>query len=829
MIAPFRLTVAALTAFSLTSLFGQTFEIETVAGQDFYNEGGDPRQARLNGPWGVALRPNGDLCFSDGNHFRIRCIENGAIHTIAGRGGLGVSGDGGPALEAELIEPRGIAIGPDGSIYVADQIDLVVRRIAPNGTISVFAGTGESGTAGENGPATAAELSNPNDVAVDSAGNVYIADPFADRVLVVGADGVLRRFAGSGRTGFSGEGGPAGSAHMSDPSDVAVGPAGVVYIADGSNHRVRRVGADGVIRTVVGTGQSGFFGDGGSPLQARLNRPAALAVGPDGTLYVADAGHRVRAVNFTADVITTVAGNGESAFAGEGPATERAVPQPAGLAVGTGGALFIASESGNRVLRVMGGQLTVVAGRDHFSGDGGQARQASLGRVDGISSGSILIADAGNRRVRRINDAGVIQTIAGNGSSASSGDGGPATAAGMSPVDVLREPDGNILALDANGFIRRIRADGTIQRIAGTGELELGPPREGVPALQASLGLPFRIGRDGQGNIYVLQAIFVGEITTIVRRITPAGTIQTVFGGGNNVREGALGLQVALPFSTELAVGADGRICVTDDLLFRVRCLETNGAVRTVAGLRDTESLTPEGLLQIIPYLTSGVELGPDNEVYFSEIMTHQIYRVRPGELPEAIAGAGEYGFSGDGGPALSARLNTPDGLALDDQGRLLVWDRQNWRLRRLTPVEPTVQAAAIANAASFVGGPTAAGAIVSLFGVERREHGGRHRTAAAHDARRGQRPGDRQRRRGARGEAVLRLAGADQSGDPDRYGGGRGDAARDDAGRNRGSRHRRRAFRAGPVRHQRQRQGAGGGGRHPRGDGRRTDGGPGL
>lgn len=718
--------VLLLTALSLSlaPAYGQQqYAIETIAGLDFYNEGGSPLDSRLYDVAGVTVRPDGAVCVSDASHYRIRCFLNDIFTTVAGSGVSGSSGDGGPALEARFISPVGIAAGPDGSLYIADEAAAVVRRVAPDGTIAIFAGTGEEGTEGEDGPAAEAQLVDPTDVAVDAAGNVYITDSFADRVVVVGADGMLRRFAGTGRFGYSGDGGQAALARLFDPSALAIGPNGAVYIADSTNEVIRRVDADGIIRTVVGTGQAGFFGDGGAPLQARLDNPSALAVDENGVLYIGDDNNRVRSVNFTTGIITTIAGTGDPNFDGEGPSTERSL-EPVGLAAAPGGGVYVAAGLDNHLLLVRDGETTIVAGRSHFSGDGGLATEASLGLVAGIESGSLLLADSGNNRVRLINDSGFIDTVAGDGSGDSIGDGGPALEAGVPPADMLREPDGSLLILDANGFLRRVRPDGTIQRVAGDGQLRLGNPAEGVPASQSSLGIPHDLDRDSEGNIYILQTIFndtfFGPLPeSIVRRINPAGRIQTVLGGGDSANENVLALQAAIPISFSFAVGPNGRICYADSLRFRLRCLDPDGIVRTVSGPAGASPLTPEGMQQIVPVIAAGIDIDSEGTIFFSDTATDRIRLIGADGASVSIAGTGDAGFSGDGGPALAAKLHNPDQLLVDSEGRISFFDSQNWRIRRLTPSAPAVLVSAVANAASFTSGPTAAEAIVSLFGAQ--------------------------------------------------------------------------------------------------------------
>ena len=327
----------------------------------------------------------------------------GTITTVAGTGDREFSGDGGPATEAEL-RPLAVAVDGAGNLYIADYGNSRVRRVDAEGTITTVAGTGDSRFSGDGGPATEAGL-DPRAVAVDGAGNLYIADYDNHRVRRVDAEGTITTVAGSGDEGFSGDGGPATEAGL-DPRAVAVDGAGNLYIADHRNRRVRRVDAEGTITTVAGSGDEGFSGDGGPATEAGLD-PRAVAVDGAGNLYIADQfNRRVRRVD-AEGTITTVAGSGSTEFSGDwGPATEAGFYTPNGLAVDGAGNLYIA-DGRLRVRRVDAeGTITTVAGTGDwiFSGNGGPATEAGLSpralAVDG--AGNLYIADYRNSRVRRV-------------------------------------------------------------------------------------------------------------------------------------------------------------------------------------------------------------------------------------------------------------------------------------------------------------------------------------------------------------------------------------------------------------------------------------------
>jgi sugar lactone lactonase YvrE len=264
----------------------------TVAGGDGGDRDGIPAPvATLAAPHGIAIL-DGRLYIADRDHARVRSVSaDGTIGTVAGTGRVGPLGDLGPAIGARLWQPTGVAVGPDGSLFIADVAGHRVRRVDPGGTISTVAGSGAPGFGGDGGPAIEAGLSGPSGVAVGADGSLYIADRDNDRVRRVDPGGMISTVAGSGTPGFGGDGGPAVAAALASPAAVAVGPDGSLYVADTGNHRIRRVGADGVIGTVAGDGRARSGGDGLPAVQASLNAPAGLCVAAGGELYVADTGN----------------------------------------------------------------------------------------------------------------------------------------------------------------------------------------------------------------------------------------------------------------------------------------------------------------------------------------------------------------------------------------------------------------------------------------------------------------------------------------------------------------------------------------------------------
>jgi sugar lactone lactonase YvrE len=330
------------------------------------------------------------------------------ISTIAGNGSYGYSGDGGQATAAKLSAPDAVAVGDSGAVYIVQSIDNVVRKIKPSGIIVTIAGNGTSGYSGDGAAATMARLTSPADVAVDTAGNVYIADLGNNVVRRVSKTGIITTVAGSNMVGFSGDNGPATAAKLSSPAAIAVDTFGNLYIADLSNNRVRKVNAAGIITTFAGTGTSGFSGDGLAATSAAISSISGIAADRLGNVFITDqVNNRIRKINATG-IISTVAGMGTAGYSGDGgPATAAQFQYPNKIAVDTKGNLYV-GDGNNNVVRKIGVNDTIYtfAGKDSagYSGDGGIATNAKLSNPRGVAvdtSGKVYIADAGNDRIRR--------------------------------------------------------------------------------------------------------------------------------------------------------------------------------------------------------------------------------------------------------------------------------------------------------------------------------------------------------------------------------------------------------------------------------------------
>lgn len=568
---------------------------------------------------------------------RLSDLPMGSITTVAGAGTF--YGSGRPATQA-MVEAIDIALGARGEVFLAEPGLALVRRIRADGVIENFAGTGIEGRGEDGVPALRSQLWQGRGIALDAAGNLYVAEAFAHRVRRVdAASGVITTIAGTGEAGFSGDGGPARSARLNYPVQLAFDTAGNLFILECGNSRVRRIAPSGTISTFAGNGIAGFSGDGGPATAASINigngvfiDAGGIAVDPSGNVYVADTdNNRVRRIDSANGTINTVA----EASQVRAVSTDR-----------QGNLYYAVNDLGDsqapRIVK-LDLQFRVAAsfGRGHgASADGVPASQASFGFIDRVrldEQGNILFTDLTMLRVRRINAAtGALETVAGIGPR-SIGDAGPGTRAvlGTFNSDISFQSGGALLISDwALYRIRRLAPDGTISVFAGNGLFGLREV-DGIPATDALIFGAFGLEVKPDGGVLVVDA-------HSVRTIGSDGIIRLT--AGNEFRDrgysGDGGPAVGARFLQPLDATSDsqGNLYIADTNNNRVRRVDAaTGIVTTVAGQ------------------------GPAN-------------------------GFENYGAGttcGDGGPALSACINTPYGVAVDPQGNLLI--SENWqRIRKV-------------------------------------------------------------------------------------------------------------------------------------------------
>lgn len=336
---------------------GQAQTISTIAGTGvagFSGDGGSATAADIKYPWGIALDKAQNLYFTDNGNNRVRMINTttGVITSIAGTGSSGSSGDGGPATAATFQGVSGIAIDKFGNIFLSENKGHRIRKIDPAGIISTYAGS-IAGFGGDGGPATAAKITSPNEVAVDTFGNVYIPDQSNNRVRMVNTSGIISTIAGIGVGGYSGDGGPATSAKISIPNDIFVAQNGSVFIAENTNAVVRMINTSGIISTFAGTGIVGFSGDGSPATSAKMNGLAGIYLNKFVEMLVCDQdNNRIRKVD-ASGIINTIAGTGTPGYSGDGGmATATNLYRPNKVIQDIYGNIYIADLENNRIRKI---------------------------------------------------------------------------------------------------------------------------------------------------------------------------------------------------------------------------------------------------------------------------------------------------------------------------------------------------------------------------------------------------------------------------------------------------------------------------------------------
>lgn len=389
--------------------------IELTLWQELQAELGvwEPEAAGL-GSWTLSIHhgydPVGKTVYhGTGERRRAEDLNAKTITTVAGNRSLGLGGDGGPATQSPMDPPFGLAFSPEGSLYIADVNYSRIRRVNRQGIISTSAGIASSGFSGDGGPANLARLNSPRDVAVGADGSLYIADTNNHRIRRVTPDGIISTFAGTGVAGFSGDGGLATLAQLNFPHGLAMGPDGSLYVADKQNHRIRRIEPGGTITTVAGNGVAGYDGHGVPATQTRLKGPEAIAVRPDGALYIADTeNHFVRLVT-SSGIIWPVAGTGPGGPLSDGegvPASATAVSYPNALAVDATGGYFVTSVHRVRYIDPIGRIYTAAGKTDGGnSSDGNPANETLLNGPSGLAvgpDGNLYISDTYSYRVCKV-------------------------------------------------------------------------------------------------------------------------------------------------------------------------------------------------------------------------------------------------------------------------------------------------------------------------------------------------------------------------------------------------------------------------------------------
>jgi len=595
------------------ALVAQNYTITTLAG------GGLPvnipgTSANLAALSGVSMAADkaGNLYFPYQNTILRMDAKSGMLTLVAGTGTAGFTGDSVPATSAQLNLPNSVAIDSHGNIYIADTGNNRVREIS-DGTITTVAGDGTSNV----GVFPPNKLGLVIAVAVDPTDNLYICDR-ANNVVweMVGSN--LMVVAGNGHNGYGGDNNSAPTAQLNQPNGIAFDPSGNLYIADSNNERVRMV-SGGVITTVAGTGKSGYNGDNQAATAAMLNEPIAVATDPNGNLYIADESNgRVRVV--ANGIIQTFAGIGSAQFGGDnGPATKAGM-LPGTVTADALGNVYIGDSNVNRIRKVNNGTITTVVGGAPASGGPASGMQfGKTGPVAVSSNGDVYVADSGSYYIWKVS-GGIVSMAAGNGTAGKAGNGGPATSAQVDSLAALAlDSHGNLYIGDAGDVSVREVSNGVIS-------LLVGPP---------ALSSPSGIAADSQGKIYVadVRANRIFQLNGGV--LTPVAGSGTFGYNGDNIS--ALSANLNVP--NGIAVDASGNLFIADTQNCRIREV-SNATITTVAGkatcgYSGDDALATDAEL----YVPKGVAVDAAGNIYIADTGNNVVRKVSNGVIT-TIAGA---------------------------------------------------------------------------------------------------------------------------------------------------------------------------------------------
>ena len=593
---------------------------------------------------GIAVAPNGDIYIARHGHNLIsRIDQKGMLADVVGTGASGHSGDGGPAAKAQLRVPAGLTFDADGNLYIADRDNHRVRKVDKKGIITTVAGNGTAGFSGDGGPATQASLNLPSGVVVDKKGNLYIADRSNDRVRMVNTKGIIQTIAGNGNEGYHGDNMPALKATLDKPFGLALDKDNNLYIADRGNNRIRKVDRSGMISTVAGDGGFYFIGDNGPAYRASIAGPTDVAVDGKGNIYIADRNNnRIRVVN-KLGMIRTLMGTGQQDYNGDSElARETNLHLPFGVALDKNGDLLVIDRSHYRIrkLTLKGNRVTTVAGNGVklFGGDGGPAQGANIEFPHGIdvdSKDNVIFADKAHYRIRKITPQGIISTIVGNGIRGNIGDGGPALKASVFPTRMRLNHKDEIFFISPSGFISLVRKVNT-------------------------------------------QGIIHEYITTSDADYQEA--VLTSGSGASSKSE----ITVISQFS-DLALDKKGNLYLADRINHQIRKFSPQGKITTIAGTGEFNYFGDGGPATQAAFRDpAAITLDEAGNLYVADAANNMIRKIDTQGIISTIAGTGKHQDSGDGGPALKASLRSIASLVFSPAGELHIVETNTHHIRKI-------------------------------------------------------------------------------------------------------------------------------------------------
>ncbi len=604
-----------------------------------------------------------------------------AFTTLAGNAGYGAA-DGPPSV-ARFNGPSSVAVDGAGNIYVADRNNHTIRKITTGGLVTTLAGT--AGSAGStDGTGGGARFNSPSGVAVDGAGNVFVADTGNSTVRKITSDGSVTTVAGkAGNLGSTD--GTAGAAQFYSPQGVAVDGVGNLFVADISNNTIRKITVGGLVTTLAGA--AGLAGSAdGTGSAARFSQPSGIAVDSGGNIYVGDSGNNTIRRITSGGVVTTLAGAAGPGNLGaaDGPGSAARFNGPQGVAVDGAGNVYVADGANSTIRKIAGGGVTTLAGKAGSAASvdatQGAARFNNAAGVALDGAGNLLVADTGNNTIRKIASGGVVTTVAAVAGSVGSTDGAGSAARFIQPAGVAVDGAGNVYVADSfSNTIRKLGSGGVVTTLAGTAGGLGGSDGTGSAA---QFNDPTGVAADSAGNVYVADA---GNHA--IRMIASGGVVTTLAGKAGSVGS-TDGVRSAARFHSPsgLAVDGAGNVYVADTGNNTVRKITSGGVVTTLAGAAGLFG-SVDGTGGAARFSQpSGVAVDSAGNVYVADTGNNTIRKITSGGVVTTLAGAAGPGNLGAAdGPGSAARFNGPQGVAVDGAGSVYVADAFNATIRKIT------------------------------------------------------------------------------------------------------------------------------------------------
>lgn len=654
------ITILAASTYTFTPLAGTSASVSTSAD-------GTGQEAQFDAPRGVAIDRDGTIYVADTRNNIVRKItSSGVVTTLAGTGGT-EGATNGTGAQARFNEPFGVAVDDAGNLYVADASNNAIRKITAAGVVTTFAGGGAAGI--DDGSGTSARFDEPRGICIDSTGTLYVADYDNHTIRKITSAGVVTTIAGRADVPGSADG-QGTAATFRGPMGIAVDSTGVVYVADSGNRAIRRIAASGAVTTLTVTG-------------ATLGEIRGIAVNTSGTLLVADYGtHVIRSIT-TAGVASTLAGTVDAPGTSDGAGSSARFHYPSAVAIASDGSLVIADTDNDTIRRVRDGSVTTIAGLAGrvltADGQGTTARFDAPYATAVDATGVVYVADTSAHVIRRIGTDGVVTTFAGLPGAFGIDDGTGDGARFYGPTGVAVDSAGNLYVADSmNSTVRKITPARVVTTFAGSGRSRGATDGTGSAA---RFSQPFGVAVDGAGTVYVTDS----QVNTI-RKITAAGVVTTLAGqSGSSGSTDGTGTAARFTVPYGITVDSTGTLYVVDHGNHTIRKVTSSGVVTTLAGTAGSSGSTNGSGASARFNYPSGITVGRDGTVYVADTDNQIIRAVTASGEVTTVGGTANRAGTTDG-VGTAALLFNPKGITISSDGKLYIADLGSRTIRLGTP-----------------------------------------------------------------------------------------------------------------------------------------------